>query len=63
MHMTVSAFLTHYSCVFVGLCVRWLQLLQTVNPVQSSCVSESADLNSGLAPRISTPLWYDMITL
>lgn len=48
-------------CFFlsVGLYVRWIQLLLTVDLVQSSCVSESADQNSGLAPRNSTLLWYD----
>lgn len=54
-----TVILMNYFVSFVGLCVRWMQHLQTADLVQSSCVLESADQNSGLAPHNSTPLWYD----
>lgn len=40
-----------------GLYVKWIQLLWISDPVQLSCVLESADQSSGLAPHNSTPLW------
>lgn len=40
-----------------GSYVKWIQLLWISDPVQFSCVLESADQNSGLAPYNSTPLW------
>lgn len=42
---------------FAGSFVKWIQLLWISDPVQFSCVLESADQNSGLAPYSSTRLW------
>lgn len=42
---------------FAGLYARWIQPRLTVGPVQFSCVLQSADQNSGLAPLNFTPLW------